>query len=547
LPTTSTDRLAAAALPIFAVVATISIFLHGPLPLFSTRTLSVAWEMWHAGSWLLPLQNGEAYSHKAPLLYWLIHLGWAVGGVGETWPKLLMVLIALANLVLVGVLGRQLFPERPIVGRVAPWIIAGSMFWFLYALQVMFDLLLGACVLACLIGLTRRAPDGYFRADGRWIVLGIWLGLLAKGPVALLHVAFPLLLAPWWLDAARASPARWYRRVAGWVAAALPLFALWVVPVAVLGGDAFRQELLVTQTAGRMVSAFDHAQPPWWYLTVLPLLLFPWVAWPGAWRAVTVRGTLAEPGIRFLLAWMLPTLVAFSLVSGKQIYYLMALVAGFALWLAAVTSVRVDRGPARSGLRIAALPLVALGLLVAALPALVAGGRIRSEAVAAFATAGPWFGLAVAAIGAGLLAGSRDAIAAIPRLGLGSLVAVAILHLQFTLALWPRYDLGPVARVLAGYEAEGRVLANRGTYEGQFHFLGRLTRPIVETDYHAGPAFAEAHPRAIIVDYVKAHDCLHPMGPRPIYCQRFRGERIELWLASDWLLAGQAAGPPPSP
>jgi 4-amino-4-deoxy-L-arabinose transferase-like glycosyltransferase len=544
VPAQSTGRLAAAALPIFGVLAAISILLHGPMPLFSTRTLTVAWEMWHAGSWLLPLQNGEPYSHKAPLLYWLIHLGWAVGGVGETWPKLLMVLIALANLALVGQLARQLFPDRPEAARLAPWILAGSLFWFLYALQIMFDLLVSACALASLVGLTRRGPDGAFRPNGGLIVAGLWLGLLAKGPVALLHIAFPLLLAPWWLDAARAAPAHWYRRVALWIGVALALFALWVVPVTVIGGEAFRHELIVTQTAGRVVAAFDHARPPWWYLTILPLLLFPWFFWPATWRAAFARGQWAEPGVRFLVIGMLPALAVFSAISGKQAYYVMPQMAVFAAWLAVVTVGRVRAGTARAGLRVAALPIIAIGLLVAALPWLAEAGRIRSEVPAAFATAGPWYGVAIVAIGAALFAGARDAGAAIPRLGLAGLLATAVLHLQFTVAAWPRYDLAPVADVLAPHAAEGRTIANRGIYEGQYHFLARLTAPVAEIDYHSGPDFAAANPDAIVVDYVEVERPADWPGPAPLYSRPFRGDWIEVWRASDWLAAGQAYGPP---
>jgi 4-amino-4-deoxy-L-arabinose transferase-like glycosyltransferase len=545
----SNDQLPIRAiLPLFAAIATVSIFLHGPLPMFGTRTLAVAWEMWHAGSWLVPLQNGEPYSHKAPLLYWLIHLGWWVGGVGETWPKLLMVVIAVANLVLAGRLARQLFPELPDAASLAAWVLAGTVFWFLYALQFLFDGLLTACVLLALVGLTRRRADGAMRPDGRLLVLGLWLGLLAKGPVALLHVAFPLLLAPWWLEAARASRARWYARVAGWVALALGLFAAWVVPVAILGGEAYRQELLVTQTAGRVVAAFDHAEPVWWYLAILPIVLLPWSAWPGTWRGLATPGQASASGFRFLGLWLVPTLIAFSAISGKQAYYILPQLAGFAIWLAAVTLTRAAAGPTRPAPRLAAVPWVLVGLLVAALPWLTASGRIAGPVPAEFAGFGPWIGLAIVGIAMATGIGARDAVAAVPRLALAALAAAALLHVQFTATLWPRYDLAPVAAVLAEHERAGGTIANRGTYEAQFHFLGRLTRPIVELDYHTGPAFAEANPDAIVVDYVDAARCPDAReAPAPILCRPFRGERLELWRAADWLAGGQAGGPPAGP
>ena len=92
----------------WSAAALLSIFLHGPLPLYSTRSLAVAWEMWDRGSWLVPLFNGEPYSHKTPLLPWLIHAGWAVTGVGDAWPRVLVVLLGTIVIAQVGLLARRL-------------------------------------------------------------------------------------------------------------------------------------------------------------------------------------------------------------------------------------------------------------------------------------------------------------------------------------------------------------------------------------------------------------------------------------------------------
>jgi len=431
-------------LPLWLLVAGVSIFLHGPLPLFSTRTLTVAWEMWHLGEWLVPHQNGMPYSHKAPLLYWMIHAGWAVGGVSDVWPRILEVLLSTANLALVALLAQRLFPQ-----------------------------------LLSLLGLARRDPRGGF--DPQWwlVVLGLWLGLLAKGPVALLHLAFPLLLGPWWNDAARAARARWYEQVAGAIGAALALFALWVVPVAILGGEAYRQELLVTQTAGRVVDAFDHGRPAWWYLTVLPVLLFPWIAWPAAWRGLRDGAPAAEPGLRLLVLWLLPTFVAFSLVSGKQAYYLLPQLAGFALWLAVVVDLRTRRGDGRGGAAWPALALLAIGVLISLLPTMVAHGLVGSAFAEDFAHGGWAFGGGVCALAVALLAWrGRDAAQALPRIAVASLLS-------------------------------------------------------------SGPPWAQAHPDALIVDYVD-DAVLGPPLPgtlQPLWRGPFRGEALEVWRAGDWLAA----------
>ena len=110
-----------APLLVWAAVALLSIFLHGPVPLYSTRSLAVAWEMWDRGSWLVPLFNGAPYSHKTPLLPWLIHAGWLVGGVNDVWPRLLMVLLGTVVVAQTGLLARRLYPHKPRVPAAAAW------------------------------------------------------------------------------------------------------------------------------------------------------------------------------------------------------------------------------------------------------------------------------------------------------------------------------------------------------------------------------------------------------------------------------------------
>ena len=45
------------------------ILLRPLLPVDETRYLTVAWEMWTSGSYIVPHLNGEPFSHKPPLLF----------------------------------------------------------------------------------------------------------------------------------------------------------------------------------------------------------------------------------------------------------------------------------------------------------------------------------------------------------------------------------------------------------------------------------------------------------------------------------------------
>ena len=171
-------------LTLLAVVAFIS---RPALPLDETRYLAVAWEMGQRGDFLVPFKNGEAYSHKPPRLFWLIHAGWLVTGVNEWWPRFIMPLLALASTWMTWRLARRLWPEALQTARLAPLVLLSSFLWLLYSQALMFDVLIAACALIGLNALVEAALTGQRRW---WALYGlsVGLGVLAKGPAILVHL-----------------------------------------------------------------------------------------------------------------------------------------------------------------------------------------------------------------------------------------------------------------------------------------------------------------------------------------------------------------------
>jgi 4-amino-4-deoxy-L-arabinose transferase-like glycosyltransferase len=88
-----------------------ALLIRGPIPIDETRYLSVAWEMWSNGDFALPKLNGVPYTHKPPVLFWLMHLGWSVFGVNSWWPRSVPFLAALASTWLTRRLACSLYPE----------------------------------------------------------------------------------------------------------------------------------------------------------------------------------------------------------------------------------------------------------------------------------------------------------------------------------------------------------------------------------------------------------------------------------------------------
>jgi 4-amino-4-deoxy-L-arabinose transferase-like glycosyltransferase len=539
-------------LPLWALVALLAIFSHGPMPLYSTRTLAVAWEMWNQSHWLVPHINGQPYSEKAPLLFWLIQAGWFVFGVNDIWPRVLEVLIGGAQLVLISLLARRLFPSRPWMAKATPWMLLAFAYAFLFGLQIMYDVLLATWTLAALLCLTPKVH----RTEPRWLLFGlcVGLGLLTKGPVMLLHVVFPWLLGPLWNDWARQHRARWYGR--GVLALLLggAMLLAWALPAGFSGGETYRQRLFFTQTAGRVVDKFsagkdlqNHAEPVWFYLLWLPLLLFPFSGWPRIWVAIAGLRRPLEPGLRFALCWLIPGFIVFSLISGKQLYYPLPELGGIALLMAGAVAVLREHRPAlASNGWLGTWPLgvggIVFAILLFALPLLVAGNHLHGEWPVAAAPYSRYFSVVFLLTGGLLLLRGRGELR---RLAVAGLIGVLALNTLFTLTLWTRWDLRPAAHMLGAAERANHPIAYLGNYEGQFHFEGRLTRPIAELfGDQAVQDFARAHPDGVIVTHPEKLDA--DALRYALLVQPFRSSWLVVWQAVS--LADLSAGhTPPEP
>jgi len=525
---------------IWVALVALAVVTRPILPMDETRYVSVAWEMWRDGQFVVPHLNGEPYSHKPPLLFWLITAGWAAFGVNDWWPRLVAPLFGLAALAMTGMLARRLWPERPNLEAAATLLLLGGLFWSLFTTLTMFDMLVTACALLGLLGLLRA-----WRREGiaGFAVFGVALGLgvLAKGPAIALHLLPVALLAPVWGPRLAAndrqagqSPGGWRRWYLG-LGAALGLGVLialaWAVPAAIVGGESYGRAIFWGQSAGRMVDSFAHGRPWWWFLAVLPGMLLPWTIWPQLWRALRSRASTAfgDGGVRFCLCWLVVALGAFSAISGKQLHYLLPEMPAIALLFAALlfpaTPVdgavrwRWDVWPPAGLVIVACLAVVALPVanLVTDLPPW------------ADTLAPAWALIGIAAGGAVLW---RSPEGLLPRIAvLTSLTAalVAIVHFVAQPTLARSFDLSPVAVRLAAWERDGYALANFGKYHGQFHFLGRLRAPMSAIGLTASDQadWLARHARGKIVSYQRTL----PTEAVPDLVAPFRGRKIVVWDA----------------
>ncbi len=507
---------------VIAAVVLASLALRPPLPVDETRYLAVAWEMWRDQQWWVPTLNGLPYSHKPPLLFWLLHAGWALFGVNDGWPRLLGGASAIACGLLTRQVARRLFAQEPAVAELAPWLLVGALFWLGFSTMLMFDQLASAFVLLGWLGVL-RARDG---AHGGMVLVALALGLgaLAKGPVAFLFVLPALLFAP--------PPARRRRTVLVHGALAtllgLGMVLAWAVAAMARAGPGYGQALVWHLGLGRVVDTFAHAQPWWWYLPLLGLLWLPWSLAPAFWRGLRDAGRAGlagERGARFCIGVGGTTFLALSAIDGKQPHYLLPL---FPL-LAMLMARRLCAAPP-ARLLLSTWPLALIGLGLALLP----WAPARPDWAAALP---PWPGLALAA--AVIVAGTRRVgtpAQAIVTAGLGAAILLGALIVVAPHAL-ARHDLVALSRDIGAAQRSGEV-AFVGSYRGQFTFAGRLQRPLPILAPGEVRAWLQAHPQGLAVGEIEQPDSAE--GRAAAWTHPYRGRYFAGWTAASLAAAPQA-------
>ena len=442
--------------PIAWVAAVATALAARPLlPVDETRYASVAWEMWRGGDYLVPHLNGAPYSDKPPLLFWLIAAGWRVLGPVEVYARLIGPACGVASLALTAALARRLWPERGVVSRAAPIILASTMVWLVYTTLLLFDTVLTVCVLLAVIGLVdvRRG-----RRPGLVLVaIGIGFGVLAKGPVVFIHVLPAMLLTRWWVvrhDRPDGWPGptglarHWSLAVVGATLAGIAIALAWAIPAALAGGPVYARAIFIGQSAGRVVNSFAHRRPLWWYVPNLLWMLLPWLLWPAVWRSPRANrwrdAPSSDAGLRLCAAIVGPAFIVFSLVSGKQVHYL--------------------------------------------LPEM------------------PFLALAMARLVVGANEGAKDTCIgrSLRWIALGAFGVLAIVSVVVGGTLRERYDLRSVAAHLSSVEQAGGPIAHEGRYSGQYTFLGRLRRPLVEIPTDSVAVWLAGHPNGRVVTYARS-------------------------------------------
>jgi 4-amino-4-deoxy-L-arabinose transferase-like glycosyltransferase len=361
------------------VVVCLPLFFLGPhfrelwLP-DEPRYAAIVRNMRASGDWILLRLNGEIYSEKPPLFFWLLGFSTWLWGSLSTFTLAFPASLAGSSTVIVTYLfGRRLFDQT--TGFLGALVLATSALFLGLSQFVRMDtllVLLQSLALFCFyciyeehrawrmehgIGREKWIPGSKLLAPCFYTLLGF--ATLTKGPVGfLIPLLIILLFLIWKRDIAQFKLIRPFPGILIFFF----IIGTWLIPALYMGGKEYAQIILVKQNFGRAYESWSHRQPFYFYLKQFPPTYLPWfpfliAAWfyyfrhpwstirgnrqtsfitadngppstglrTGFDKAQDWQGTTDKESIVFLTLWFAAVFTFFSCISGKLEVYLLPL------------------------------------------------------------------------------------------------------------------------------------------------------------------------------------------------------------------------------
>lgn len=433
----------------------------------------VAREILLTHDWVVMHLNATPWFVQPPLYFWIAALFAKLFGVTAFALRLPSALATIAMGGAVGYATARIAGER--AGMIAAIVLSTSLMQAIVGRLAIMDALLDFAIAAAVLWWYRAfEPSGDARRRDTAFVCGalaLAVGTLAKGPVA--PVITALVVGVWVLWERRAGRLAAPRRRAvalaalAFVAVTLP----WFVALAARVGPDAVGELIGHYTFGRYTGVIENQTGPvWYYVPVVILGFFPWIAFVPVAAAAAWRAAREPAGgfARLAIVWTVVPFVFFSFASTKLPNYVALLLPALAI-LVALWFERVAAGADRRAAAISAATIpVFVGCVAFAIGAFSRSNRLDLDVAALN-------GQLLVLAGA-MLAGSALTAVAIARrstaawspyvLALTSGALVLFIALVAEPAAEPLKPIPPIAQAIDAARKPGDVVAIGGVSGG---------------------------------------------------------------------------------
>lgn len=285
------------------------------------RYAEIARKMLETGDWITPqFEYDVPFWGKPPLHTWLSALGMKLFGVGSFGARVFIFATSLGVLVLVYSWVRQ---HRSVdQALVAVTVLASSVLFFGASAFVMTDMVMVLGTTLSMVGFYNCINNVPSRVMwGRLFFVGVAIGLLAKGPVAL--VITIIAIVPWLLLAGRWRKLSSIPWVSGLVITAI-LTLPWYLGAEIKTPGFLRYFIIGEHFERFVVSGWDgdlygsgHSRPkgiiwPYWLGTFLPWTAFFLLLLPRARTVLRAVGSDEQGWYSYLLFWIIAPLILFT-------------------------------------------------------------------------------------------------------------------------------------------------------------------------------------------------------------------------------------------
>jgi 4-amino-4-deoxy-L-arabinose transferase-like glycosyltransferase len=268
---------------ILVAVYFLGVFDHGLWAPMDTVGAGMIWGMHDAGSWAVPMLNGEPYLEKPPLMHWTALVLMSVTGrLTEALVRMPSAIYGLGAVLIVYYWGRREHSAR--VGLCAAFLCTGSLLYLEYSRSVLTD---AALVFAVILSM-QLFWWAYSRNRSRVLDFAPFLVVsavtfFAKGLVGVAFVWTPVMAF-----LAYRRQWRWFFLLPTLYVPVLSLLVgYWAYRVWLVGGENYLRIIFVDNQLGRFFTFSDTSLPadPYfvhkenlsYYLRNLPPYILPWV------------------------------------------------------------------------------------------------------------------------------------------------------------------------------------------------------------------------------------------------------------------------------
>ncbi|MGE5294338.1 MAG: ArnT family glycosyltransferase [Solirubrobacterales bacterium] len=291
-------------------------------PRFARATV----EMVESGNYLYPTFNGNLRPDKPILIYWLMSVPVRLLGPTSLACRFFAGVGVAVACVLTFLLARRFLGAA--AGLWSMVVLASTGLVMMIGTAATSDGILLPCMVGVMVVFAKDMASGLRWRDVAVMGLALGLGLLAKGPVALLPI--PVILVALWLNRRSEMTVRaplGHLGVA--MAAGVLLFLAWAIPANNATAGEFLRMGIGHHVLARSAKPLEHHGGSFllnlpYYLPVVVAGFFPWsLHLPGAISAVLGRRVGQGRFRELFLAWTITIMVIMTLVATKLPHYIL--------------------------------------------------------------------------------------------------------------------------------------------------------------------------------------------------------------------------------